>query len=95
MRRIRQLKRNGESNKRARAELFESRMFLNYVLVRNRGNSLSILLLYPSLSFSFSHSLSLSLSLSLSPSSFVCMTDFLRSTIRLISATLRCLLTVG
>jgi len=93
MRRIRQLKRNGESNKRARAELFESRMFLNYVLVRNRGNSLSILLLYPSLSFSISHSLSLSLSLS--PSSFVCMTDFLRSTIRLISATLRCLLTVG
>ena len=93
MRRIRQLKRNGESNKRARAELFESRMFLNYVLVRNRGNPLSILLLYPSLSFSFSHSLSLSLSLS--PSSFVCMTDFLRSTIRLISATLRCLLTVG
>jgi len=91
MRRIRQLKRNGESNKRARAELFESRMFLNYVLVRNRGNPLSILLLYPSLSlsFSFSHSLSLS------PSSFVCMTDFLRSTIRLISATLRCLLTVG
>jgi len=79
MRRIRQLKRNGESNKRARAELFESRMFLNYVLVRNRGNPLSILLLYPSLS----------------PSSFFCMTDFLRSTIRLISATLRCLLTVG
>ena len=79
MRRIRQLKRNGESNKRARAELFESRMFLNYVLVRNRGNPLSILLLYPSLS----------------SSSFVCMTDFLRSTIRLISATLRCLLTVG
>ena len=90
MRRIRQLKRNGESNKRARAELFESRMFLNYVLVRNRGNPLSILLLFPlSLTFSFS------LSLSLSPSSFVCMTDFLRSTIRLISATLRCLLTVG
>lgn len=87
MRRIRQLKRNGESNKRARAELFESRMFLNYVLVRNRGNPLSILLLYASLSFSFS--------LFLSPSSFVCMTDFLRSTIRLISATLRCLLTVG
>lgn len=88
MRRIRQLKRNGESNKRARAELFESRMFLNYVLVRNRGNPLSILLLFPlSLTFSFS--------LSLSPSSFVCMTDFLRSTIRLISATLRCLLTVG
>ena len=90
MRRIRQLKRNGESNKRARAELFESRMFLNYVLVRNRGNPLSILLLFPlSLTFSFS------LSLSLSPSSFVCMTDFLRSTIRLISATSRCLLTVG
>lgn len=88
MRRIRQLKRNGESNKRARAELFESRMFLNYVLVRNRGNPLSILLLFPlSLTFSFS--------LSLSPSSFVCMTDFLRSTIRLISATSRCLLTVG
>lgn len=62
MRRIRQLKRNGESNKRARAELFESRMFLNYVLVRNRGNPLSILLLFPlSLTFSFSLSLSLSL----------------------------------
>lgn len=60
MRRIRQLKRNGESNKRARAELFESRMFLNYVLVRNRGNPLSILLLFPlSLTFSFSLSLSL------------------------------------
>lgn len=58
MRRIRQLKRNGESNKRARAELFESRMFLNYVLVRNRGNPLSILLLFPlSLTFSFSLSL--------------------------------------
>ena len=71
MRRIRQLKRNGESNKRARAELFESRMFLNYVLVRNRGNPLSILLLYPSLSFSFSHSLALSLPLSL----FFCLYD--------------------
>ena len=60
MRRIRQLKRNGESNKRARAELFESRMFLNYVLVRNRGNPLSILLLFP-LSLTFTLSLSLPL----------------------------------
>ena len=53
------------------------------------------LILSFSLSLSHSLTLSLSLSLSLSPSSFVCMTDFLRSTIRLISATLRCLLTVG